>query len=188
MGKTLPQIDDDLKAWIEKQKMFFVATAPLSPEGHVNLSPKGGDSLRVLGPLTVAYHDFTDSGVETISHLRENGRIVIMLCAFDGAPRIVRLHGRGEFLLPDHPDFGKLLPLFPPNIGSRSIIRIQVERIASSCGFQVPLYEFKADRTVLDEYARKRGAEGLYEYRCENNVTSIDGLPGLSGLSDKPRA
>lgn len=179
MGDTLTEIDDQLKTWIHAQKMFFVATAPLSAGGHVNLSPKGSDSLRVLDPLTVAYHDYTGSGVETISHLRENGRIVIMLCAFEGGPRICRLHGRGEILLTGQPDFDKLLPLFPANIGSRSIIRVNVNRISISCGFQVPLYEFKAERTVLDEYAHKLGADGLAEYRHKKNLKSIDGLPGL---------
>src|SRR3990172_5766352 len=124
MSNATERIDERLAAWLKQQRVFFVATAPLAQNGHVNCSPKGGDAFRILDPLTVAYQDLTGSGAETIAHLRENGRIVIMFCAFDGPPRIVRLHGRGEALTPSHPDFAALAARFPRHIGTRALIRI----------------------------------------------------------------
>lgn len=138
MAKTYEKIDDKLADWIKQQHLFFVATAPLTRDGHINCSPKGGDSFRVLDPVTVAYQDLTGSGAETIAHLRENGRVVIMFCAFDGAPRIVRLHGRGEALAPGHADFASLAARFPQHLGTRAFIRITVSRISDSCGYAVP--------------------------------------------------
>ena len=177
MGKVCDCIDDELAAWIGAQRLFFVATAPLSAEGHVNCSPKGGDSFRVLGPLEVAYQDYTGSGVETVAHLRENGRIVVMFCAFDGKPNIVRLHGRGEVLLPSHPRFAELSALFPPNPGTRALIHVQVQRVSTSCGYSVPTFDFRADRDILDRWATAKGEEGLAEYRATKNAASLDGLP-----------
>ncbi|TWT88267.1 Pyridoxamine 5'-phosphate oxidase [Pseudobythopirellula maris] len=172
-------IDSAIKEFILRQKMFFVATAPLAAEGRVNLSPKGLDSLRVLGPRTVAYADLVGSGVETIAHLKENGRIVLMFCAFDGAPKIVRLHGRGESVEPGHADFEPLRREMPDLPGLRSIIRVECDRISDSCGFGVPLYEFIGDRSQLTAYAEKKGPEGLRQYQLDHNAESLDGLPGV---------
>lgn len=180
MGKLFEVITPELEQWIRAQKMFFVATAPLSPDGHINCSPKGLDSFAILGPDTVAYQDLTGSGVETIAHLQENGRIVIMFCAFDGPPKIVRLHGRGEVLTPGHPDFEHVGAGFPQRQGVRAYIRVKTDRISDSCGYAVPLYDYKKDRDVLDKYNANKGEEGLKVYRAEKNRTSIDGLPGLT--------
>ncbi len=179
MGKVFEEITPKLTEWISAQKMFFVSTAPLAANGHVNCSPKGGDSFCVLGPHEVAYADLTGSGIETVAHLRENGRIVVMFCAFEGGPNIVRLHGQGEVITPSHPDFSELEKRFPPQVGLRTIIRIKVSRVADSCGYAVPFYDFVAHRDVLDKLGEKLGPEGLAEYRSRKNVTSIDGLPGL---------
>lgn len=179
MGKIHTEIDSNLTAWLQRQQMFFVSTAPLAGDGLINCSPKGLDTLRVLGPRTVAYLDLTGSGVETIAHLKENGRIVIMLCAFEGAPKIVRFHGRGEVLEPGHPEFQSLLEQFPRLPGTRAIIRVDVQRIADSCGFAVPQYTFEGPRDTLIRYAENRGEDGLEQYRWQNNRQSLDGLPGL---------
>src|SRR5262245_52004943 len=144
MGKTFESIDAPLEAFIRAQQMYFVATAPLDAHGHVNLSPKGLDTLRILGPRAVAYLDHVGSGAETVAHLRENGRIVVMLCAFQGAPRIVRLHGRGLVWEPGEPEFERLRPLFPDGPVGRAVIQVEIERISDSCGFGVPLFEFTA--------------------------------------------
>lgn len=180
MGRTYDGIDDRLREFIEKQPVFFVATAPLSGDGHVNLSPKGmTDTFRVLGPRTVAYLDLTGSGVETIAHLRENGRIVVMFCAFDGPPKIVRLHGRGTVIEPDDERFASLVECFPPHLGTRSVIQIDVERISDSCGFAVPRMAYERDRDDLERWSERKGADGLVAYKAEKNAVSIDGLPGL---------
>jgi hypothetical protein len=180
MAKTYASIDATLGEWIAKQPMFFVATAPLAADGHVNCSPKGGDTLRVLGHREVAYLDGAGSGVETISHVRENGRIVVMLCAFEGSPRIVRLHGRAEVIDPTHAEFATLLGRFPPYPTARAIVRVAVERIADSCGYGVPLMEFKANRRDMPQYLKKISDRGMVAYLQEHNQASIDGLPGLA--------
>lgn len=179
MGKVYESIDDRLKAWVSHQKMFFVATAPREDTGHVNCSPKGCDTLRVIGPRALAYLDTPGSGVETIAHLRENGRIVIMLCAFDGPPKIVRLHGQGRVLVPGEDEFARLLPLFEPQPAVRSIIRVDVARISDSCGFGVPLYTFDGRRTTGAEFIRKMPDAQLRQYGVDHNQRSIDGLGGL---------
>lgn len=179
MGKILTEIDQALQSWIHQQKIFFVATAPLSPNGYINCSPKGADSFRVIDPQTVAYQDLTGSGIETIAHLQENGRIVIMFCAFEGAPQIVRLHGKGTPLFPDSADHQQIAKFFQPHPGERSIIKIDVQRIATSCGYSVPLYDYVAGRDVLDKWTEKKSPEELAAYREKNNQLSIDGLPGL---------
>jgi hypothetical protein len=179
MGRTLPEIDDALAAWIHAQRIFFVASAPLAEDGHVNCSPKGGDTFRVLGPREVAYLDYTGSGAETAAHVRENGRLVVMFCAFDGAPRIVRLHGRGSLIGLGHPRYASLAALFPPNPGARAIVHIAVERVSSSCGMGVPLMDFRSARSELDVWAEKKGPAGLAEYRAQKNHRSIDGLPAF---------
>lgn len=179
MGKQLTSIEPELAAWIAGQHVFFVATAPLAQSGHVNLSPKGGDAFRILGPLEAAYQDYTGSGAETAAHLGENGRIVIMFCAFAGPPKIVRLHGRGQVVTPGHADYADLAAHFPANPGTRAIIHIAIKRVSSSCGFGVPLYDLLGPRDTLEEWAIAKGPEGLAEYRAHNNQTSLDGLPAL---------
>lgn len=178
MGKVLTTIDDSLRSFLESQRMFFVATAPA--EGHLNLSPKGLDTFRVLDERTIAYLDFVGSGVETIAHLKENGRIVLLFCAFTGAPKIVRLHGRGESICPSDAEYPALRALFPDYAGARAVIRVHCERISDSCGYAVPLYDFRGHRTQLIDWAEKKGPEGLADYQRQKNAESIDGLPGLS--------
>jgi hypothetical protein len=180
MAKVFDEIDDALRSFIESQKMFFVATAPLARDGLVNLSPKGLDALRILGPRQVAYLDLTGSGIETVAHAKENGRICFMFCAFDGPPRILRLHASAEVLEPDHADFDELLPLFPTLPGARSIIRASVTRIADSCGWGVPLYEFQGQRDQLVRFAEQLGPEKLEKAKAAMNARSLDGLPGLA--------
>jgi hypothetical protein len=179
VGKLFAAIDDDLRAFIAAQKLFFVATAPLSADGHVNLSPKGLDSFRVLGPTTVAYLDLTGSGVETIAHLRENGRLTVMFCAFEGRPRIVRLQGRGRVVTPTDAEWAELSGHFPAMPGVRSVIVLDADRISDSCGYGVPRYEFVGDREQLPAWAEKKGPDGVKEYQARKNAASIDGLPGL---------
>jgi hypothetical protein len=179
MGKIFDQLSPELQKWIKKQKMFFVATAPLSADQHINCSPKGLDSFRILDAHTVAYQDMTGSGIETIAHIRENKRIVLMFCAFDGPPKIVRLHGQGEAIVPGHKDFEIIAKEFPRRRGVRSYIRIHVNRISDSCGYSVPLYEFKKDRDVLDKWVEAKTDEQIKEYRLAKNAASIDGLKGL---------
>lgn len=176
MAKQLPEIDSELAAWISMQKMFFVGSAPLSEDGHVNVSPKGGDSFRVLGPMEVAYLDYTGSGAETVAHIRENRRLVIMFCAFDGGPKIVRLHGKASVLLPGEKRFEEIYELFPHNSGTRSIVCLEVERVSSACGFSVPYYDYRDKRDTLDRWSEAQGPEKLEEYRAAKNVKSIDGL------------
>lgn len=179
MGKLFSEIDDSLRNFVERQHLFFVASAPADLDGHINLSPKGLDSLRILGPRTIAYLDYAGSGAETIAHVRENGRIVIMLCAFEGAPKIVRFHGRGSVIEPNDAEFAPLLAHFVPEPGVRSIIRIDVERISDSCGFGVPLMHYERDRAQLTDWAAKKGESGLERYKREKNAVSIDGIPAL---------
>ena len=183
MGKLFNEIDDGLRAFLQAQKLFFVATAPAGAEGHINLSPKGLDTLHILGPRQVAYLDFTGSGIETIAHLRDNGRITILFCAFEGPPRIVRLQGQGTAIEPQDPAFATLLSRFNVLPGARAIIQIDLERISDSCGYGVPLYRYEGDRAQLTAWADRKGAAGLEEYRQKNNAASIDGLPGLRSLS-----
>ena len=182
MGKIYEALDDKLQAFIEKQKMFFVATAPLSQDGLVNLSPKGlQGTFQILGPTTVAYLDFVGSGIETVAHLRQNGRMTVMFCAFDGPPKILRLYGRGQAIEPSDPEFEDLVQRFPEFLGIRSVIRLEVERIADACGFAVPLMSYEEDRRQLTDYAERKGPEGLKTYQEEKNRLSLDGLPGLIG-------
>jgi hypothetical protein len=183
MGKRFAELDDDLRAFIARQRVFFVATAPLAADGHVNLSPKGLDTFRVLGPTTVAYLDLTGSGVETIAHLRENGRLTVMFCAFEGRPRILRLYGRARAVEPMDAGWAAVVAPFPEFAGVRSVIVLEVDRIADSCGYAVPRYEYVGDRDQLTEWCDKKGPEGVHRYQTEKNRTSLDGLPGLRGVS-----
>ena len=181
MGKVFDGIDESLAAWIGAQRLFFVATAPLSGDGHVNCSPKGQDSFAVLGPRSVAYLDFVGSGIETAAHLRENGRITLLFCALEGPPRIVRLYGRGELLEPGSAEFEALRGRFPEAPGTRGVVRVALERIADSCGYGVPLYRYEGERSQLRAWAERKGPGGLRSYQKEKNLLSIDGLPGLRG-------
>lgn len=176
MSKLHDCIDTEVAAWLHAQPVFFVGTAPLSENGHVNCSPKGGDSFRVVGPMEAAYLDYTGSGAETAAHLRENGRIVLMFCAFSGKPEIVRLHGTGELITPKDARFDSLAALFPPNPGTRAVVRVCVTRVSTSCGFAVPLMEYRQERETLDKWAAAKGQKGLEEYRISKNARSIDGL------------
>jgi hypothetical protein len=183
MGRTFEVIDQGLAEWLVAQPVFFVSTAPLSADGLVNCSPKGNrDELVVVDERTVAYLDQTGSGVETIAHLRENGRIVIMVCAFAGAPRIVRLHGRGRVILTDDPSFTDLASRFPggSGVGVRSIIVAEVSRIADSCGYGVPFMAFEGHRPTMDQWSNRKGPEGIRRYWAEKNSKSIDQLDGLT--------
>lgn len=183
MGKVYDEITDPLRNFIEKQKMFFVATAPLAEAGLVNLSPKGYDTFRILDKNTVAYLDLSGSGIETLAHLKENGRMVIMFCAFDGRPNIVRLHGTGTAIEKGHPEWEALLPLFPKLPATRAIIRLHAHRISDSCGFSVPFYDFAGERDQLIRYSEKISDEKLREKQMANNSKSLDGLPGLDAPS-----
>lgn len=177
MGKIYTEITPELTAWVRKQHVFFVATAPAGAEGHVNCSPKGLDCLGILDARTVAYADLTGSGAETIAHLRENGRIVLMFCAFEGPPKIVRFHGTGEVVVPGSEHWDELAARLPSKPSTRAIIRIQVTRVSDSCGYGVPLMHFVEDRDAMDRWVDKRGLGNLPAYRREKNATSIDGLP-----------
>jgi hypothetical protein len=179
MARVHDGIDADLQAFLERQAMFFVATAPLAPDGHVNVSPKGFDgTFSVVGPRRVAYLDLTGSGIETVAHVRENARITLMFCAFDGPARIVRLFGRGTVTTRDAPDFELLAARFAAFPGARSVVSVEVDRVADSCGYGVPRMAFVEQRDRLHTWADSRGAAGLDEYRAERNRESIDGLPG----------
>lgn len=180
MAKACPEINEGLRQFIQGQSVFFVATAPLDAGGHVNVSPKGLDTFRILGPRNVAYLDIFGSGVETIAHLRENGRIVVMFCSFQGAPKVLRLHGQGQVVEPHEAEFATLQAHFPVYEGTRAIIVVEVTRISDSCGYGVPLLAYEREWPDLPAWCRKRGTEGLKIYRQEKNRRSIDGLPGVS--------
>jgi len=179
MGKEYPIIDETIRTWIEQQKMFFVSTAPDSPTGLINCSPKGMDTFRILGEKSIGYLDLTGSGIETVAHLKENRRIVIMMCAFHGPPKIFRFHGKGEVLEKGSKAYEELLPRFVDFPGARAIIKVDVERIADSCGYSIPFYEFRGDRDVLLKWAEKKGEGGVVDYQEKNNRKSLDGLTGL---------
>jgi hypothetical protein len=180
VAERFASLSPDLARWWAEQPLFFVATAPAGPGGHVNLSPKGYDTLRVLGPARVAYLDLTGSGVETIAHLRENGRITLMACAFTGSPRISRIYGRGVVHPRGSAGFEDLAPAFPDLPGARSIVDVAVERVSTSCGYAVPLMDLVGDRDRLREWAQQKGDDGIRAYWGSRNAASIDGLPGLA--------
>lgn len=185
MGKVHERIDDRLRSFIEAQHVFFVATAPLSGDGHVNVSPKGVEgSFAVLDDHTVAYLDLTASGAETIAHLRENGRVTLMFCAFAGPPNIVRLHGRGRVVSLYDAEFGTLVEHFTERRGARAVIVVEVDRVSDSCGYGVPLYEHVGERDLLPAFMDRKGQAGQAEYRRRKNRTSIDGLPAFDDDPD----
>jgi hypothetical protein len=180
MGKVYDGIDDKLRTWIGKQPVFFVGTAPQDADGHINVSPKGmAGTFAVLGSHRVAYLDYFGSGAETVAHLHENGRIVIMFCAFEGPPKIVRLHGKGRVVLWDEPEFAQLRKEFGKDRthGQRSIIMVELDRVADSCGYSVPRLDYVADRDILDLHQLKKPPEYYDEYWDVKNAASIDGLP-----------
>jgi hypothetical protein len=177
MSTPLPGIDANLSAWLGEQQMFFITSAPLAAEGHINCSPRSADAFRVIDEHHVMWGDRTGSGAETISHLQENGRIVVMFCAFAGKPRIVRMHGRGEVIYPSDLRFAELRGRLAEVPGLRAIMHVSIDRVSSSCGFGVPTYLFSGRRDTLDDWARAKGEAGLSEYRHTKNTRSIDGLP-----------
>jgi hypothetical protein len=176
MARVHASITPELQAFIEAQPLFFVASAPLAAGGHVNLSPKGLDSFRVLGPHRVAYLDLTGSGNETAAHLHENGRITLMFCAFAGPPKILRLYGTGRVVLPDGPGWAELAGRFPAFPGIRQVVVADVVRVQTSCGFGVPRMKAAGERDQLLRWAEAKG-DALPAYRAEKNARSIDGLP-----------
>jgi len=179
MGKLYPEITSEIADWVKKQKLFFVATAPLSGTGHINCSPKGYDSFRILDKTTVVYQDLTGSGAETIAHVRENGRIVIMFCAFEGPPKIFRFYGTGTVITQNDKEFESINRHFKDNPGIRSYIKVDIDRITDSCGYGVPLYKFESDRETMQKWADNKGKEGIKNYQIEKNSISIDGLKAL---------
>jgi len=201
MGKVYPELDERLRKFIGRQSVFFVATAPClnadGEGGHVNLSPKGyRDTFAVLGPLQVAYVDLTGSGAETIAHLRQNGKITIIFCSFDREPKVLRLYGTGRIVLPGAPEWEKLASRFPAtgyggnHASRRAIIVVDLDRIADSCGYAVPVMELSRERDVLVRSDQKKSAARLAAYRAEKNAASIDGLPALdapdsAGVTDR---
>jgi len=182
MGQVFDGIDTELAAWIGAQPMWFVATAPLAGDGLVNVSPRGIDTLSVLGPHRLGWLDLTGSGVETIAHLRENGRICLMWCSFDRRARVVRVHGRGRVVLPGEPGFDEVAARHPRHPSTRAVVIVDVERVSDSCGFGVPVMEVVEERDLLRPSAEKRGPEGLAEYRATRNAVSLDGLPGMPAV------
>jgi hypothetical protein len=191
MGKVYAELDERLKNFIARQAVFFVATAPCLDSGgdggHVNVSPKGyQDCFAVLGPRTVGYVDLTGSGAETIAHLRQNGRITIMFCSFSKQAKILRIYGRGRAVLPGDADWPELAGRFPAGrgkgtqrTGRRAIIVVDVDHIADSCGYAVPVMELSAERDLLTEWTNGQSSGELVAYRAEKNALSIDGLPAL---------
>jgi len=178
MGNQHESITEDLKEFAESQPVFFVATAP-GEGGHVNVSPKGIEPVVVLGPHEVAYIERTGSGIETVAHLQDNGRITLMFCAFKGKPNIVRFAGKGEIVWPTDDRFEALEALFPPTPAVRSIIRVDVDRVSDSCGYGVPIMEFKSDRRALNGWAKNKTSQDIAKYHVQKNSLSIDGLPGV---------
>jgi len=176
MAKFLPALDERLTAFIQRQRLFFTGTAP--HDGRVNVSPKGLDTFRILSPTRVGYLDVTGSGNETAAHLFENGRITFMFCAFDGPPLILRLYGRGRSVQPQHAEWAGLRPHFGTTVpGERQLIIAEIESVQTSCGYGVPLFDFKEERTQLRDWADHKGPDGVAQYQQEKNAVSIDGAP-----------
>jgi hypothetical protein len=179
MSSSYTQLDEKLIAFIRRQKMFFVATAPLAAEGSVNMSPKGYDSFAIIDENTVAYLDLGGSGIETHAHIRENGRITLMFCAFEGPANILRIYGRGESFAFEEPGFAEKMKLFPAFERARGIIVVHITKVADSCGWGVPFYEFKGERDQLTRWIAAKPYEEWVDRRYVSNAQSIDGLPGL---------
>ena len=190
MAQTFEKIPDELVDWIEGQPVFFVATAPADPGTHVNVSPRGLDTFRVIDANRVAWLDLTGSGVETIAHLKAGGeaggRITLMFCAFDGPPRVLRLYGRGTVHEPGDDAHDGLRSRLPDLPGSRAVVDVAVDRVSSSCGFGVPPMDLVGPREELVASARRKGPEKMAAYRARKNAASIDGLPGLRPAASEP--
>lgn len=176
MARFFPTLLPVHQEFVAKQHLFFVATAPLDPGGHVNLSPKGLDTFRVISDTRVAYLDFIGSGNETSAHTLENGRITLMFCAFEGPPNILRIYGKGRAVLPNSPEWGELTGLFSQYPNIRQVMVIDVQEVATSCGYGVPLYTYVGERRIMKDWADRKGAEGMREYILEKNLKSLDGL------------
>lgn len=185
MGKFTKEISEAHQNFIEQQHIYFVASAPLTQEGHVNVSPKGLDSFRVLGKNKVAYLDLISSGNETSAHILENGRITIMFCSFEKNPNILRLYGKGKTILPNDSEWETYAPFFEVYPSSRQIIVAEIDLVQTSCGFGVPMFDFIGHRDIHFEWAEKKGSEKLSEYIDENNLISLDGLPTPLGIERK---
>jgi hypothetical protein len=177
MAKWYDSINEELQQFIEAQRLFFVATAPLAATGLINLSPKGLDSFKVLSTNRVAYLDLTGSGNETSAHLQENGRITFMFCALADSPLILRLYGRGRVVLPNTQEWEDWRSHFTLLPGTRQIVTADIDRVQTSCGFGVPLYDYRSDRDQLTQWATKKGEAAIREYQRQKNCRSVDGLP-----------
>ena len=182
MAKLYNEISESLKSFIEQQKIFFVATA--TADGRINLSPKGGDYLRVIDETRLIWLNLTGSGNETAAHMQIHNRITIMFCSFVDNPMILRLYGKGEILHEDSPAWPGLITRFPANTGARQIFDITIDAVQTSCGFQVPFYEYRGERDTLDKWSEKKGRDGIRQYWQETNSLSLDGLP--TGISSQP--
>ncbi|MBD2846728.1 pyridoxamine 5'-phosphate oxidase family protein [Paenibacillus sp. IB182496] len=177
MGKRWDALQPRHEAFIREQHLFFVASAPLDASGHVNLSPKGHDTLRILSPHRVAYLDLTGSGNETSAHLSENGRLTMMFCAFEGAPNILRLYGTGTVVLPGSAEWEELAPSFTLLPGARQIIAMDISLVQTSCGYSIPFMAYEGERETLQRWAAQQGERGLQQYRKTRNSRSLDDLP-----------
>ncbi|GAB3902898.1 pyridoxamine 5'-phosphate oxidase family protein [Larkinella knui] len=182
MGKFHDTIKLPHQAFIKKQHVFFVSTAPLSADGRVNLSPKGLDCFRILSDNRVGYMDLISSGNETSAHTLENGRITLMFCSFAGAPLILRLYGKGRTVLPDSEEWAVFAPHFTIYPSTRQLILAEIDLVQTSCGYGVPLFDYVGERDIHFDWAKKKGEEGLQEYITEKNLKSLDGLPTNLGL------
>ncbi|MEJ7586410.1 MAG: pyridoxamine 5'-phosphate oxidase family protein [Ferruginibacter sp.] len=183
MGKFYEEISQAHRDFIDKQKMFFVSTAPLNQDGHVNLSPKGLDCFRVFSAGRVGYMDLISSGNETSAHILENGRITFMFCSFEGPPNILRLYGKGITVLRDSNEWEKYAAHFTIYPSTRQLIIAEISKVQTSCGFGVPLYKYRGEREIHFEWASKKGEKGLEDYVNEKNLQSMDGLPTLLGVA-----
>lgn len=175
MADRFDALLDEHIAFIDAQQMFFVGSA--APQGRVNVSPKGQDSLRVLGPNEIVYLSLTGSGNETAAHVKSCGRMTLMWCAFAGPPRILRAYGTADVVHPRHPEWPRFAALIPPPVGARQYFHVHVDLVQTSCGYAVPRYEYLEQRQALTLWAHKRGPDGIEDYWREKNVTSMDGLP-----------
>ncbi len=184
MGRAYDELSPEIVGWLAAQHLFFVATAPLAAEGHVNLSPKGYDTFRILDPRRVAYLDLTGSGIETVAHVRENGRITLLFCAFEGPPRLVRLYGRAQVVEPGDDAWPSLVARFGEHRGARAVIDVALSGVRDSCGYSVPLLAYEGERERLADWAAHRDDEELATYRRTRNASSLDGLVGLRDRAD----
>ena len=189
MGNSFSSLLPNHQEFIKKQKIFFVGSAPLSAEGHVNISPKGHDVLRIFSPTEIAYLDLTGSGNETSAHLHENGKITFMFLAYDGLPMILRLYGKGKTILPETEEWEEFIQHFEILPGARQIIYVEIESVKTSCGFSVPFYSYGGDRNILHQWATNKGDVELDLYRKKNNSISMDGIvtplgEGISSIHD----